>query len=244
MENKSEIQKSKDKNDDRGKTGKDKGIQSFFSHEQKLQRKQEELDELSQNADPLQFLQICHELTRMRRYKESVTFDPATAGSCLVVSELGKRLKFSKTATTTHSADSARFDSPIVLGTKGFTSGRHYWEVRVGLRNDWFVGVAKGTVPRTGMVAVTSRNGFFAIGKKGFDYQVNCPLCTILHLCPRPRNVGIYVDYAEGRISFYDVDEKLHIYSFKLESFAEKMFPCFYLYSRATKSQALVITSV
>ncbi|GLD64703.1 E3 ubiquitin-protein ligase TRIM39-like protein [Lates japonicus] len=76
------------------------------------------------------------ELTRMKQYKESVTFDQATAGSYLVVTESGKRLKYSKYASPSSSddLDLDRFDCPMVLGTKGFTSGRHYWEVQVRLK--------------------------------------------------------------------------------------------------------------
>lgn len=132
----------------------------------------------------------------------------------------------------------------MVLGTKGFTSGRHYWEVQVGLRNDWDVGVAKETVTRKGEIIVKRENGFFSIGKTGFDYEVHRKPYMVLHLCPRPRNIGVYVDYEEGRVSFYDVNEKLHIYSFTGEQFTEKMFPYFYLYSRAKKSEPLIITSM
>lgn len=132
----------------------------------------------------------------------------------------------------------------MILGTQGFTSGRHYWEVQVGLRTEWDVGIAKETVPRTGTITLKKENGFFAIGKRGGDYEVRGTLSTVLHLCPRPRNVGVYLDYNEGRVSFYDVDRKLHIYSFTGESFTEKLFPYFYLYSWAKKSQPLVITSI
>uniref|UniRef100_UPI0037E7031A E3 ubiquitin-protein ligase TRIM39-like n=1 Tax=Semicossyphus pulcher TaxID=241346 RepID=UPI0037E7031A len=184
------------------------------------------------------------ELTRMRQYKESVTFDPATAGSGLVVSEFGKRLKHSINASSPLFDDDERFDCSMVLGKKGFTSGRHYWEVRVGLRNNWDVGVATETVSRKGKVSLKKENGFFAIGKRGFDYQVHCVPYTVLNLCPRPREVGVYVDYNEGRVSFYDVDRKLHIHSFTRELFTEKLFPYFYLHSRAKKSEPLVISSM
>ncbi|XP_054458026.1 nuclear factor 7, brain-like [Anoplopoma fimbria] len=184
------------------------------------------------------------ELTRMKQYNESVTFDPATAGCFLVVSELGKRLKYNKTADPSSSDDSERFHCPMVLGTKGFTSGRHYWEVQVGLRNNWDVGVAREAVNRKGIVPVNRENGFFAIAKSGFDYKVHCKPYKVLHLCPRPRNIGVYVDYNEGRVSFYDADRKLHIHSFTGESFSEKMFPYFYLHSAARKSEPLVIRSM
>ncbi|KAM6894268.1 zinc finger protein RFP-like [Lycodopsis pacificus] len=184
------------------------------------------------------------ELTRMKQYKESVTFDPATAGRCLVVSEVGERLKYNKTAEPLSFDDSERFHCPMVLGEEGFTSGRHYWEVKVGLRNNWDVGVAKETVNRKEIIKVDRANGFFAIGKRGFDYRVQCTRYTALHLCPSPRNIGVYVDYDEGRVSFYDVDRKFHIHSFTGESFTEKLFPYFYLYSGGKKSETLVITSM
>lgn len=171
-----------------------------------------------------------------------MTFDPVTAGCHLVISDFGKRLKYSKNASSSSSDE--RFNSPIVLGMKGFTSGRHYWEVQVGLRNDWDVGVAKETVSRKGEFIVTRENGYFSIGKTGFDYEVNRTPHTVLHLCPRPRNIGIYVDYEEGRVSFYDVNEKLHIYSFTGEHFTEKLFPYFYLHSKAKKSEPLLIISM
>lgn len=138
-----------------------------------------------------------------------------------------------------------RFDVyPMVLGKKGFNSGRHYWEVQVGLRNDWDVGVAKETVTRKGKVTVDREHGFFALGKSGYDYEVNSSLYETLHLNPRPRKVGVYVDYEEGRVSFYDVFEKSHIYSFTGESFNEKLYPYFYVYSKSKKSEPLVITSM
>lgn len=182
------------------------------------------------------------ELTTMRQYKESVTFDPLTAGEGLVVTEFGKRLKYSSTAASPSSSDDFwRFDCPMVLGMKGFTSGRHYWEVQVGLRNNWDVGVAKESVNRIGRVVLKKENGFFAIGKRGFDYHVHSTAYTVLPLCPRPRIIGVYLDYEEGRVSFYDVNEKLHIYSFTGEFYIEKLFPYFYLHSRAKKSEPLII---
>ncbi|XP_047461457.1 E3 ubiquitin-protein ligase TRIM39-like [Mugil cephalus] len=185
------------------------------------------------------------ELTKMKQYKESVTFNTSIGGSGLVVTMFGTHLKYRRsTVTSSSDDDSEKFRLPIILGTKGFASGRHYWEVQVGLRNDWDVGVAKETVDRKGTAALKRENGFFAIRKRGFGYEVKSTSYIVLHLCPRPRNVGVYVDYEEGRVSFYDVNEKVHIYSFTRESFTGKLFPYFYLYSKAKKSEPLIIRDV
>lgn len=132
----------------------------------------------------------------------------------------------------------------MILGTQGFTSGRHYWEVQVGLRSHWDVGVAKETVNRSGRVPLKKENGFFALKKRGLDYEVHSTPHKTLHLSPLPRHVGVFLDYEGGRLSFYDVDEKLHIHSFTGESFTGKLFPYFYLYSRAKKSEPLAIRNL
>uniref|UniRef100_A0A3Q3FNG6 B30.2/SPRY domain-containing protein n=1 Tax=Kryptolebias marmoratus TaxID=37003 RepID=A0A3Q3FNG6_KRYMA len=171
-------------------------------------------------------------LISLTLFLESVTFNESAAGAGLVISESASRMKYSKKAKSLTSPDgSLRFWLPMTLGTKGFTSGRHYWEVQVGLRNDWDIGVALETVDKSDKVLVKTMNGFYSIGKMGFDYRINDSPCKTLNLCPRPRIVGVYLDYEEGRVSFYDVNEKLHIHSFIGESFTGKLFPYFYLYS-------------
>ncbi|XP_034020981.1 E3 ubiquitin-protein ligase TRIM41-like [Thalassophryne amazonica] len=180
------------------------------------------------------------ELTRMREFKELVTFDPNTAGPLLCVYDSGQRIKHIKTARSP-TDNQERFDRPMVLGTKGFNSGRHYWEAQVGVRCDWDVGVAVESVDRKDTTTVNEENGFFAIGKRGSKYEVHCKLYKQLYLNLRPRNIGIYVDYEKGRVSFYDVDNKIHIYSFVGLHLTEKLFPYFYLYSWAKKSEPLAI---
>lgn len=170
-----------------------------------------------------------------------MTFDESTAGGGLTITDSGKRLKYSKTALSqSPSSKSQRFVLPVVLGTKGFTSGRHYWEVQVGLRNDWYIGVALETIDRSDKV-VNKDKGFFFLGKSGFDYEVSDTSCKDLHLSPRPRRVGVYLDYEAGRVSFFDLTEKSHIYTFQQERFTGKLLPYFYLYSRAKKSEPLLI---
>lgn len=167
-------------------------------------------------------------------------FDSDTAGSRLVVTGSGNCLKYVK-AMSPNSSDVRGFDGPMILGTKGFTSGRHYWEVQVGLMTDWDVGVAEETVPRAGRFVLVRAKGFFLIGKRALDYLVHGSPQRSLHLSPKPKNVGVYLDYNGGRVSFYDVDRKLHIHSFTEESFAGKLYPFFYLHSWAKKSKPLVI---
>jgi hypothetical protein len=46
-----------------------------------------------------------------------------------------------------------------------------------------------------------------------------------LFLSQKPQKVGVFVDYKEGQISFYDVENMSHIYSFTGCTFTEKLHP-------------------
>ncbi|XP_072314826.1 E3 ubiquitin-protein ligase TRIM39-like [Eucyclogobius newberryi] len=183
------------------------------------------------------------EITKIKQYKESLTFDPDTAGPNLYVYDFDKRIKHIKHPTRPVSVSAGRFTLPMVFTTKGFTSGRHYWEVQVGRRSDWEMGVAKESVSRNGNVVLKPDNGYYAIEKDGLTYSANCVPPKVLHLAPRPCVIGVFLDYEDGRVSFYDVHRKAHVYSFKGEKFAEKLFPYIYLYSRAKKSEPMELLS-
>uniref|UniRef100_A0A673CIG1 B30.2/SPRY domain-containing protein n=1 Tax=Sphaeramia orbicularis TaxID=375764 RepID=A0A673CIG1_9TELE len=124
-----------------------------------------------------------------------------------------------------------RFDTVvIVVGRDGFTSGRHYWEVQVGDKDDWYLGVAKSSVNRKGRISVSTTQGYWALAmKKGQGYRASTSPPLLLALNPKPKRVGVYVDYEEGQVSFYDVKARTHIYTFN-DSFTEKLLPFFYLY--------------
>ncbi|MEQ2165047.1 hypothetical protein GOODEAATRI_012988 [Goodea atripinnis] len=138
-----------------------------------------------------------------------------------------------------------RFDTVvIVLGRDGFTSGRHYWEVQVGDKDDWYLGVAKSTVKRKGRISVSTAQGYWALAmKKGQGYRVSTSPPVLLSFGPKPKRIGVYVDYEEGQVSFYDVKARTHIYTFE-DTFTEKILPFFYLYCCDKASDTMAICPV
>ncbi|XP_072890983.1 nuclear factor 7, brain-like [Hemitrygon akajei] len=54
-----------------------------------------------------------------------------------------------------------------VIFLKGFTSGRHYWEVEVPGIRFWFLGVAAESVEREGGFSPSPETGFWIIGRVG-----------------------------------------------------------------------------
>lgn len=122
-----------------------------------------------------------------------------------------------------------RFDSSsCVLGKDGFSCGKIYYEVEVGEKTEWDLGMARESIERKGKVTVCPENGFWSIWLRNGDEYVANESCPIpLSLKDKPQKVGVFVDYEEGLVSFYNVETKALIYSFTGQSFTEKIYPFF-----------------
>lgn len=111
---------------------------------------------------------------------------------------------------------------------QGFTTGRHYWEVDVGDKTAWDLGVAKESVNRKGLITLCPEDGYWTIClRKGSEYRACAGQAELLCLAQRPHVVGVFLDYEEGRVSFYDAETQSHIYSFKCVRFTNAMLPLF-----------------
>ncbi|KAI4900181.1 hypothetical protein NFI96_023904 [Prochilodus magdalenae] len=122
---------------------------------------------------------------------------------------------------------SQQFDcQSCVLGLNAFSSGRHYWEVLVPPNCCWRLGVTSASAPRKGMFSITPEAGYWTIfnGPKTL-YACTEPK-TKLRISLQLQVVGVYVDYEEGQVSFYDAQNRLHIYTFT-QIFREALYPVF-----------------
>ncbi|XP_030045172.1 E3 ubiquitin-protein ligase TRIM39-like isoform X1 [Microcaecilia unicolor] len=165
------------------------------------------------------------------KYTVNVTLDPETAGPDLVLSEDGKSVRSGNTGENVPDTPQ-RFDyDPCVLGSEGFSSGRHYWEVEVGDVSYWTLGVCKDSVMRKGVIDPSPENGFWTVK---LWYEQRCwalTSCeTYLPLSEILRAVGILLDYEAGKVSFYDAEKKSHLFTFT-DSFTGKLQPFFMTHS-------------
>ncbi|XP_033075388.1 butyrophilin subfamily 1 member A1 isoform X2 [Trachypithecus francoisi] len=164
-----------------------------------------------------------------------VTLDPDTAHPHLFLYEDSKSVRLEDSRQKLPEKPE-RFDSwPCVLGRETFTSGRHYWEVEVGDRTDWAIGVCRENVMKKGFDPMTPENGFWAVELYGNGYWALTPLRTPLPLAGPPRRVGIFLDYESGDISFYNMNDGSHIYTFSNVSFSGPLRPFFCLWSCGKK---------
>ncbi|XP_056884314.1 nuclear factor 7, ovary isoform X2 [Takifugu flavidus] len=184
------------------------------------------------------------EIKKILEYSVDVTLDPDSANPWLQLSQDRRQVRHLG-AWQDLPDHPDRFDTVvIVLAREGFTSGRHYWEVQVGDKDDWYLGVARSSINRKGRISVSTTQGYWALAmKKGQGYRVSTSPPTLLALEPKPKRVGIYLDYEEGQVSFYDVRARTHIYTLK-DTFTEKVLPFFYLYCSDKTSDTIAICPV
>lgn len=122
---------------------------------------------------------------------------------------------------------SQRFDSwPCVLGWEGLSSGRHYWVVDIANNGYWRLGLTTASSNRHGRFTMTPSEGYWVLWRSTRQFYACTKPETALPVSLIPRKVGVYLDYEEGQISFYDVDTRAHIYTFT-GSFKEKLYPLF-----------------
>ncbi|KAF4009242.1 hypothetical protein G4228_000439 [Cervus hanglu yarkandensis] len=165
----------------------------------------------------------------LKTYAADVRLDPDTAYSRLVVSEDRKCVRYGDTKQKLPDNPERFYRYNIVLGSQCLSSGRHYWEVEVGDRSEWGLGVCKENVDRKEVVFLSPHYGFWVIRlRKGSEYRAGTDEYPLLSLPVPPRRVGVFLDYEAHDISFYNVtDNGSHIFTFPHYPFPGRLLPYF-----------------
>ncbi|XP_068579386.1 E3 ubiquitin-protein ligase TRIM39-like isoform X2 [Cebidichthys violaceus] len=199
------------------------------------------------------------ELKRVQQSAVDVRLDPDTANPELILSDDGKQVKHGDEEQD-FPDNPERFDRYLnVLSNQSFSSGRFYYEVQVKEKTEWSLGVARELINRKGEITLSPQNGYWTIGlineNNGYwticlrnenEYKACDDPTVRLSLKCQPQKVGVFVDYEEGLVSFYDVDAAALIYSFTGCSFTEKLYPYFNPWNNAggKNSAPLIISPV
>ncbi|XP_019123119.1 E3 ubiquitin-protein ligase TRIM21 isoform X5 [Larimichthys crocea] len=165
-------------------------------------------------------------LKRVQQYAVDVTLDPDTANPWLILSNDGKQVKFGDVSKNVPD-NPERFNTYAhVLGKQSFSSGRFYYEVQVKGKTEWDLGVARESMNRKEKMILSPQYGYWTICLRNKNEYIACNHPSVrLSLKSKPEKVGVFVDYEEGLVSFYDVDAAALIYSFTDCSFTEKLYP-------------------
>ncbi|XP_037687434.1 putative tripartite motif-containing protein 75 [Choloepus didactylus] len=175
-----------------------------------------------------------------QKFTEDVTLDPETAHPNLLVSEDKKSVTFVKKKQRLHPNPKRFTCDLIVLGSEGFASGRHYWEVQVDDKPEWTVGVCKDSLSRKGKRHLAGQDRRWTIRLWDGDYVAEGSAPVTLQLTEKPRRIGIYLDYELGEISFYSLNERSHLHTFT-DKFSEILKPYFCI---AKDSKPLTVCAV
>ncbi|XP_035856027.1 E3 ubiquitin-protein ligase TRIM39-like isoform X3 [Sander lucioperca] len=187
------------------------------------------------------------ELKRVQQYAVDVTLDPDTAHPELILSHDGKQMNHCDVWKTVPNSKKRFSYRTSVLGKQSFSSGRFYFEVQVKEKTKWTLGVARESINRKGDITLSTEDGYWTIWlRNGNEYNALADPRVLLSLKSQPQKVGVFVDYEEGLVSFYDVDAAALIYSFTGCSFTEKLFPFFHPSSNdgGKNSAPLIISPV
>ncbi|XP_038133581.1 E3 ubiquitin-protein ligase TRIM21-like [Cyprinodon tularosa] len=168
------------------------------------------------------------EMKRVQQSAVDVTLDPDTAHPDLILSDDGKQVKAGDVEKDLPDNPERFSWCANVLGRQSFSSGRFYFEVQVKGKTDWDLGVARESINRKGKIKLRPQNGYWTIWlRNSNEYKALAGPPVRLHLHPGPEKVGVFVDYEEGLVSFYDVDAAALIYSFTGCCFTQKLYPFF-----------------
>ncbi|XP_073678877.1 E3 ubiquitin-protein ligase TRIM21-like [Garra rufa] len=166
------------------------------------------------------------ELGWVQKYTVDVTLDPETANPHLILSDDGKQVRHGDIEQDVPE-NPKRFDASLcVLAKEGFSSGRFYYEVQVKGNTEWDLGVARESITRKEKNTLAPEDGYWAVGLRNENkYKAGESPSVPLSLSVKPEIVGVFVDYEEGLVSFYDVSSRSHIYSFTGQTFTDKLYP-------------------
>lgn len=168
------------------------------------------------------------EMKRMQKYAVDVVLDPDTAHPNIVLSADGRQAGRGELLHVVPDIPQ-RFDPVIcVLAKKGFLSGRFYFQVAVGSKTFWDLGVVLESVNRKGMITSKPENGFWTVRLRGGDeYRALDSPSVRLQLPDKPQTVAVFTDYEQGTVAFYNVHTSSHMYTFTGCGFTGKIYPFF-----------------
>ncbi|XP_033996446.1 zinc-binding protein A33-like isoform X2 [Trematomus bernacchii] len=153
-----------------------------------------------------------------------VILDPNTAHSCLSLSDDLTSVRYGGKYQQLPDNPERFTNNVYVLGSEGFSSGKHSWEVEVGDHPVWNIGLTKESADRKGEIFVSPRYGIWCLKHSSGKYTNG--VGKTLRVEKNLQRIRVQLDYDRGEVSFYDPEDMTHIYTHR-DTFTEELFPHF-----------------
>ncbi|CAJ1069458.1 nuclear factor 7%2C brain-like isoform X1 [Xyrichtys novacula] len=164
------------------------------------------------------------EKMKERVHFSPVVLDPNTANSWLYLSDDLTSVGQGDTKQQLPDNPERHTKYPTVLGFKGFSSGKHSWEVEVGDHPDWIIGLAKESVDRKGECPPSPEYGYWCFKHHSGKYTNG--IGESVQVKKSLQRIRVQLDFDRGEVSFYDPEDRTHIYTHR-DTFTETVFPYF-----------------
>ncbi|KAM7389566.1 hypothetical protein PAMP_023533 [Pampus punctatissimus] len=176
---------------------------------------------------PLQYISWRKMFKSLHPGPSPLTFDVDTAHPSILVSS-DKTVAVECDSMMSREDHNKRFLQCVnILAAQSFQSGQHYWEVEVGPKPKWDVGVASESVDRRARIKLSPESGYWTLRlRNGNEYSAGTQPWTRLRLSSSPKKIGVFLDCEERRVSFFNADDMSLLYSFT-NGPRGKVFPFF-----------------
>ncbi|XP_044930211.1 butyrophilin subfamily 3 member A2-like isoform X2 [Mustela putorius furo] len=172
----------------------------------------------------------------------AVTLDSERTSGSLIISNNKKQVSLNVPQDGDASVYQGKEESEAVLsalGQNSFETGRYYWEVEVNIGTEagpetkWAVGVCLDSVTRDGWFVESPEKGFWVLAYKEGEFKV--PIASE-SLSPRQHHqrIGVFLDQEDGDLSFYNMLDGSHIFSFIGITLHQTLRPYFSLQGAGT----------
>ncbi|XP_078530914.1 E3 ubiquitin-protein ligase TRIM39-like [Lissotriton helveticus] len=193
-----------------------------------FQGPEQHMKETTEKGTHFEIMKMQKPEEEMKNYKVMVTLDPDTANPWLLLSEGCRRARWTHRPQTLPDTPERFAVYSCVLGSEGFTSGRHYWEVQILQEGrGWTVGVAAQSMNRKEEITESPEGGVWGVDFEHGQFKALTYPKTPLYPREMPVKLGVYLEYDAGRLSMYNANSLELLYTYPRTLFTEKMFPIF-----------------
>ncbi|KAM9314052.1 E3 ubiquitin/ISG15 ligase TRIM25 isoform 2-T2 [Pholidichthys leucotaenia] len=170
--------------------------------------------------------------SELLKYGTILQFSPRTAHRRIALTESNTKASVSEVHLNYGDCPERFAVCSQVLATKCFSTGRHYWEVRLSCNNFIGVGLTYGSIDRKGPTSRLGRNSqswcieWFNVKLSAWHNGNETVLVN-----SSPKRVGVLLDCEAGTATFYNVADRAYPFHTFVFPFAEPVYPAFWIFS-------------